>query len=95
MMGEMWDKAIYMYLHMYVMCIMFKMSASCTHASALLQALVAATFSDFTIRSTSSASHSEEDLPVISYSCQWKAPKKHKQSTLRFTDSVLKTCMAR
>ena len=64
------------------------MSASCTHVSALLHALVAATFIEFTIRPTSSASNSEEDLPVTSYSCQWKAPKKCKQSTLHFADSV-------
>ena len=64
------------------------MSASCTHVSALLHALVAATFVEFTIKPTSSASTSEEDLPVTSYPCQWKAPKKRKQSTLRFADSV-------
>lgn len=53
-----------------------------------LHAQVAATFIEFTIRPTSSASNSEEDLPVTSYPCQWKAPKKRKQSTLHFADSV-------
>ena len=39
------------------------MSASCTHVSALLHALVAATFIEFTIRPTSLVSNLE-DLPV-------------------------------
>ena len=38
-----------MYLHhMYKPFFLFRMSASCTHVSALLDALVAATFSEFT-----------------------------------------------
>ena len=72
------------------------MSASGTHVSALLHALVAATFIEFTIRATSLVSNLAEDLPVTSYLRQWKNPKRHKQSTLRFADSVFeKMCMAR
>ena len=41
-----------------------------------------------TIRPTSSVSNLDEDLPVTSYPCQWRAPKKRKQSTFRFADSV-------
>ena len=41
-----------------------------------------------TIRPTSSVSNLDEDLPVTSYPCQWRAPKKRKRSTLRFADSV-------
>ena len=83
----------YMYTtHTTIMCIIFffffRKSASCTHVSALLHALVAATFTEFTIRPSSSASTSEEELPVTSYPCQWKAPKKRKQSTIRFADSI-------
>ena len=63
------------------------MSASCTHVSALLHALVAATFVDFTIKPTSSVSV-PEDLPVTSYPCQWKAPRKRKENTLRLADAV-------
>ena len=69
-------------------CFFIRISASCTHVSALLHAVVAATFTKFTIRPTSSASNSEEDLLVTSYPCQRKVPKKRKQSTLCFTDSV-------
>lgn len=69
-------------------CLFIRMSASCTHVSALLHALMAATFIKFTIRPTSSVSSLEEDLAVTSYSCQWKAPKQCKQSTLNFADSV-------
>ena len=50
----------------YIMCIynysvfcFFRMSSSCTRVSALLHALVAATFIEFTIRPTSSASNLE------------------------------------
>ena len=63
------------------------MSAGCTHVSVLLHALVA-TFIEFTIRPTSLVSNLEEDLPVTSYLCQWKTPKRRKQITLRFADSV-------
>ena len=63
------------------------MLASCTHVSAVLHALVAATFVDFTIKLTSSVSV-PEDLPGISYPCQWKAPRKSKENTLRLADAV-------
>lgn len=81
-MGEVWGQGyqrMCTYICAYIIILLFfffiRMSASCTHVSALLHALVAATFIEFTIRPTSSASNSEEDLPVTSYPCQWKAPK--------------------
>ena len=86
----------------YIMCIynysffFFRMSSSCTHVSALLRALVAATFIEFTIRPTSSASNLEEDLPVTSYPCQWKTPKNANRAPFALLILCLKnTCMAR
>ena len=88
-MGGVWGRH---YLCVLTLCayiiVLLLLSASCTHVSALLHALVAATFTGYTIRPTSSASNLEDDLPVTSYPCQWRAPKKCKQSTLRFADSV-------
>ena len=76
----------YHYVHKFFL--FFLESLQVAHVSALLHALVAATFTEFTIRPSSSASTSEEELPVTSYPCQWKAPKKRKQSTIRFADSI-------
>ena len=61
------------------------MSASCTHVSALLHALVAATFIEFTIRPTSLVSNLEEDLPVTFANGKLL---KDTNSALRFADSV-------
>ena len=97
MMERCGDMAIYMYLHYvhinYCPTFFVRMSAGCTHVSALLHALVATTFTEFTIRPTSSASNSEEDIPVTSYPCQWKAVKKRKHSTLLHWFCVWKTCI--
>ena len=64
---------------------LYRESASCTHISALLHALVA-------LRPgppPTAAGDSEEDdegLPVTSYPNQWKPPRKRKQSNLKFAD---------
>ena len=58
-------------------------SASCTHVSALLHALVAVTTSgmDPNIEGSSAVSSDEEAQPVTSYLCKWKVPKKGKKAT--------------
>ena len=62
------------------------MSASCTHVSAVLHALVAVTAKNFQVQpalaSTSLADEEDEVMPVTSYLCQWKVPKKRKESNL-------------
>ena len=94
------DKAIYVYLHYVhnyiIILFIFRMSSSCTHVSALLHTLVAATLIEFTIRPTSSASNLEEDLPVTSYPCQWKALKNANRAPFALLILCLKNmCMAR
>ena len=68
-----------------------RQSASCTHVSALLHALVALTPIQFTAPSSSDplvdAEESTDSLPITSYPCVWKAPKKRKQSNLKMADA--------
>ena len=40
--------------------------------------------------STAVYSDDDEDLPVTSFACQWKEPRKRKESTLKFADADLK-----
>ena len=59
-------------------------SASCTHVSAVLHALVALTPSHIAPSSSSLPSGIEEELlPVTSYPCQWKVPRRQKESTIK------------
>ena len=41
----------------------------------------------FSTPSTTGNSDDDEDLPVTSFSCQWKVPRKRKESTLKFADA--------
>ena len=59
-------------------------SASCTHVSGLLHALVAMCPKQISL--TTDPSAPEEPLPVTSYACQWKQPKKRKESSLPVSD---------
>ena len=60
------------------------MSASCVHISSLLHALVAMTANNMQLHpslpSTSAEDEEEETMPITSYLCQWKVPKKRKES---------------
>ena len=74
-----------------ILCMICRLSASCTHVSALLHALVAMTPTEFLqhpIPSSETTSDETENLPVASYPCQWKQPKKRKESTLRMGDTI-------
>ena len=70
----------------------FRLSASCTHVSGLLHALAALAPTQFPPSSATGSSvsteESEETLPVTSYPCQWKAPRKRKQSNLKMADAT-------
>ena len=59
-------------------------SASCTHVSGLLHALV--TMSPKQISLATTPSTPEEPLPITSYACQWKQPRKRKESSLPVSD---------
>ena len=66
---------------------LYRMSASCTHVSALLHALVALCPSTYSAGSIPDGSE-DEALPVTSYACQWKVPSKRKDCTLPLSKIV-------
>lgn len=53
---------------------LFRNSASCTHVSALLHALVSLTSSQFQLRPNESTTldHLDDETPITSLPCQWK-----------------------
>ena len=59
-------------------------SASCTHVSGLLHALVAMCPSK--LEFISAATTSEDPLPVTSYPCQWKLPRKRKDNSAKVSE---------
>ena len=62
-------------------------SSSCTHVSALVHALMAMSPTQFPQPSASAEEEAEDPLPVTSYLCQWKQPKKRKESTLKVSEA--------
>ena len=68
-------------------------SASCTRVSAVLHALVAMTTASFQLwpaQPVTAAPHDKDDeaIPVTSYLCQWKAPRKRKASNMPMSSAV-------
>ena len=67
-------------------------SASCTHVAAVLHALVALHPTTFNVGNTSSATADDSDdehaIPVTSLPCQWKCPKKRKESALPISEAT-------
>lgn len=69
-----------------------RLSASCTHVSALLHALSALNTTSV-FRPSLPVANADEDedeasIPCTSQPCQWKPPKKRKESTLRLSDAT-------
>jgi len=69
-------------------------SASCTHVSGLLHALAAITPANVTSTSTPDETIGSDDnddepesLPVTSFACKWKPPRKRKECVLKFADA--------
>ena len=64
-------------------------SATCTHVSGLLHALVALSPSELvpTGLADRRENDSGDDLPVTSYRCQWVQPKKRKESSTKMADA--------
>lgn len=63
-----------------------RQSACCTHVSALLHALAALTPTSFPSEERgSNLTNNEEAIPVTSLPCQWKAPRKRKDSTMQLS----------
>ena len=73
----------------YSLCFLyFRASASCTHVSALLQALVGMTPVAFQLQPSGTPSlQTEEALPVTSFAFQWKPPRMRKQSSLPISEA--------
>lgn len=63
-------------------------SASCTHVSGLLHALVAMCPKQISL--TTDLNTPEEPLPITSYACQWKQPRKRKESSLPVSETTFK-----
>ena len=71
---------------LYLLC---RKSASCTHISALLHALVSLTPTSFEPPVANQPTSGEETaLPVTLFLCQWNAPKKRKESNLSISEAV-------
>ena len=63
--------------------------ASCTNVSALLHALASLTTSHQQhVGDSLTLSDDEETLPITSYLCQWKAPRKRMESNLPISEAV-------
>ena len=65
-------------------------SATCTHVSGLLNAMVSMVPAQFQA-SPSTTDDMESLLLITSYTCKWKAPKKRKESKMKCLRSYLKT----
>lgn len=76
---------IVIYIGCEVIYYIFRNSASCTHVSALLHALVAMTAKKY---SSSPSTSGSEAMPITSYLCQWKMPKKRKDSSIPMSTAV-------
>ena len=63
------------------------MSASCTHVSAMLHAIVAMSPTDQFPHASSDHDDTEDDLPCTSYPCQWKKPRSRKETNLKISDA--------
>ena len=71
---------------------MFLENMPVAHMSAVLHALVAMTTVGFQVQPTPSdsplADEEDETLPVTSYLCQWKVPRKRKESNLQMSGNA-------
>ena len=70
------------YVHVY--CYLYRESASCTHVSGLLHALVAMCPSQ--AGQVDDSSDTEDPLPVTSFACKWKQPRKRKDCTMKMSE---------
>ena len=72
----------------------YRKSASCTHVSAILHALCALAPAAFQVQPNHSAANIDEgdddSVPVTSLLCQWRVPKKRKESALPISQAIFK-----
>ena len=77
---------MYMQIIVFFLC---RKSASCTHVSGLLHALVSMSESEIHMfKRPVTMANEEEVLPVTSYACKWNVPKKRKVSALRMSEAT-------
>lgn len=79
---------LYTFKTLIISLITCRKSASCTHISALLHALVALTPVPFPVPSSVPDDEDAESVPVTSLPCQWKQPRKRKESNLKMSDAT-------
>ena len=65
-----------------------RLSASCTHVSAVLQALTSIKSVPFNPTVHHALNPDDTEVSVTSLPCMWKAPKKRKHSTMRMSEAV-------
>ena len=69
----------------------YRKSASCTHVSAVLHCLASLNPASFQLRPNLPPAHvvgDDDTTPVTSLPCQWKRPKKQKESTLQVSKAT-------
>ena len=73
------------YFHQYFYC---RKSASCTHVSAVLHALCALAPATFQVQATSASDEGDNnEVPITSLPCQWKAPEIREESVLPISEA--------
>ena len=76
----------------YIINLFYSQSASCVRVCGLLHALVAMNPVPFHTQRTDDLLDEEEvPLPITSYACQWKIPRKQKESTLMMSDTTFRS----
>ena len=85
--------ALYFHINT-ILLLSFRNSASCTHVSALLHALASMTSPQFALQPSEPCPLSDDDeTPVTSLPCQWKAPKLRKERTLQMSGTTFEKHM--
>ena len=79
---------MYVSLNHIIIFVDYRKSATCTHVSGLLHALVSLVPAQFQAEpsTTSTANDVEPPLPITSYTCKWKAPRKRKESNMKMSE---------
>ena len=85
-----------LWCYMWYCCLLCRKSASCTHVSALLHAVASLTAPHFQLQPTDfpgASSSDEQAVPITSRLCQWKAPRKKKESSMMMAEApFVKLC---
>ena len=83
LLGKYIVKVNLQYSYSFLLC---RESASCTHISGLLHALVSTSHAPFDPVHISQTDDEDTPLPITSFACQWKAPRKRKEADAKISD---------